>query len=343
MKNLNSYNSLMILLVTFAIIVSLSRSSLAQDDGARAYWNARAGTHIVSFQYFPMSISASGSKAFAPSLFIYPNSNINVNVFIGTWAHHLTLFNRPSALAVNILGGSVGVNVNTNVSPEFLPPGISPGTAISQSSSGLSDPNMQLVVNLFGTPPLRSGVDLLNYEPTWSLDIAAMLAFPIGKYDSEKLVNIGFNRWYGRVALPFKWHFGVFSPGYMSSFELIPSVWLFTENNEFVGHKLENDPLWSLEGHLTHDFTSSFFGSLDMLYQNGFQSKIDGNEMGSKLEIGNLGFALNYQISDNITIRTGFSTNVFGDENLETSIIRLQFVYGWHPATENMKKLMKGH
>jgi hypothetical protein len=343
MKNLNSYNGLVILLVTFAIIVSFSGSTFAQDDGARAYWNARAGTHIVSFQYLPLSIGASGSKAFAPSLFIYPNSNININFFIGTWAHHLTLFNRPSAIAVNILGGSVGVNVNTNVSPEFLPPGISPGTAISQSSSGFSDPNMQLVVNLFGTPPLRSGVDLLNYEPTWSLDIAAMLAFPIGKYDSEKLVNIGLNRWYGRVALPFKWHFGVFSPGYMSSFELIPSVWLFTENDEFVGHKLENEPLWQLEAHLTHDFTNSFFGSLDMLYQNGFQSKIDGNDMGSKLEFGNLGFALNYQISDNITIRTGFSSNLFGDENLETSIIRLQFVYGWNTASENMKKLMKGH
>jgi hypothetical protein len=80
-----------------------------------------------------------------------------------------------------------------------------------------------------------------------------------------------------------------------------------------------------------------------MLYQNGFQSKIDGEEVGEKLEIGNVGFAMNYQISDNITIRTSFSSNVFGDENLETSIIRLQFVYGWNPASENMKKLMQGH
>ena len=147
------------------------------------------------------------------------------------------------------------------------------------------------MVNLFGTPPLVSTVDLLNYEPTWSLDIAAMLAFPIGKYNSEKLVNIGLNRWYGRVALPFKWHFGVFSPGYMSSFELTPAIWLFAENDEFLGHKLENDPLLSLEAHLTHDFTRDFFGSLDMLYQYGFQSKIGGSEVGEKLELGILGFA----------------------------------------------------
>jgi hypothetical protein len=308
MKHINSYKRLVILILTISTILIFGKNTLAQDDGARAYWNARAGTHLLSFQYLPLSIGASDSKAFAPGQYIYPNSDINANIVIGTYAYHFTLFNTPSVFAFNIFGGGISADFNTKVSSDSLPPPITPGAAISQSSLGFSDPNMQLVVNLFGTPP-----------------------------------NIGLNRWYGRVALPFKWHFGVFSPGYMSSFELTPAVWLFTENDEFVGHKLENDPLLSLEAHLTHDFTSNFFGSLDMLYQNGFQSKIDGEEVGEKLEIGNVGFALNYQISDNITIRTSFSSNVFGDENLETSNIRLQFVYGWNQISENMKKLMQGH
>ena len=329
-------------LLAMAIALLFTGPAFAQDDGARAYWNARAGTHVVSFQYLPIGISASGSKAFAPGQFIYPNSDIDAKIFIGTWAYHMTLFNRPSALAVNIIGGNVGVDVNTSMRPDSLPP-ITTGAAFGQSSSGFSDPNMQLVLNLFGTPPLKSGVDLLNYEPTVSLDIAVMLAFPIGEFESDKLVNIGLNRWYGRVALPFKYHFGVFSPGYMSSFELIPAVWLFAENDDFLGQKLENDPLWSLEAHLTHDFTRSFFGSLDLLYQNGFQSTIDGNDVGENLEIGNLGFAVNYQVTDNITTRAGFSSNVFGDDNLETSVIRLQFVYAWNPSSENMKKLQQGH
>jgi len=343
MKKVKKYTRLLTLFTTLGIFLSLSGSAFSQDDGARAYWNARAGTNVISFQYLPLNIGASGSQAFAPGQYIYPNSDIDVNVMIGSWAHHMNLFNRPSALALNIIGGSVDANFNTRVSTDSLPPGVSAGTALSQSSSGFGDPNMQLVVNLFGTPPLRSTVDLLNYEPTWSLDIAMMLAFPLGEYQSDKLVNIGLNRWYGRIALPFKWHFGVFSPGYMSSFELIPAVWLFAENSDFLEQKLENEPLWSLEAHLTHDFTTNFFGSLDMLYQSGFQSKINSDDVGEKLEIGNLGFALNYQISDNITIRTGYSSNVFGDKNLETSVVRLQFVYAWHTATENSKKLMQGH
>jgi hypothetical protein len=181
----------------------------------------------------------------------------------------------------------------------------------------------------------------LNYEPTWTVDAAVMVGVPIGQYDDDKLVNMGLNRWFGRVALPVKYHFGAFEPGYRSSFELTPSVWLFADNDNFIGQDLENDPMWQLEAHLTHDFTRTFSGSIDMLYRTGFQSEIGGTELGDELEIGDLGFSLQYQINDNIAVRTSFSSNLFGDEDLDTSIIRLQFVYGWHNLMENLKKLRK--
>jgi outer membrane scaffolding protein for murein synthesis (MipA/OmpV family) len=80
-----------------------------------------------------------------------------------------------------------------------------------------------------------------------------------------------------------------------------------------------------------------------MLYRSGFQSEIDGVEAGEKLEMGNLGVTLNYEVNDNFSIKTGFSSNVFGDENLDSSMVRLQLVYGWHPSMENIKKLQHGH
>jgi hypothetical protein len=261
---------------------------------------------------------------------------------IASWARHMTLFDRPSSLAFNIAGGSADLDVSVPVTG-FLPPGATPGSSFSQSTSGFADPTIQLDVNIFGTSPLKSGVDLLNYEPTWTFDAAVMLAIPVGEYDDDKLVNMGLNRWFGRLALPFKYHFGVFDRGHMSSIEITPSVWLFGENDDFVGQKLENDPLWQLEAHLTHDFTVGFFGSLDLLYRGGFQSEINGVDVGDDLEVGNLGFTLNYQVTDNITVRTGFSSNVFGDDDLDNSILRMQFVYAWHPVTENMKRLRQGH
>jgi len=289
-------------------------------------------------------MQASGAQQFDPAHFIYPNADASANLMIASYARHMTLFNRPSSLSANIAGGSADVDVDTSlVPPGFLPPGVSPGVQPHQSTTGYADPSVQLELNLVGTPPLRSTVDLANYAPNFTLDAAVMLAFPLAQYDSDKIVNMGLNRWYGRFALPMKYHFGVFAPGYMTSFELTPSVWLFAENDDFVGQKLENDPLWQLEAHLTHDFTTSFFGSLDLLYRGGFQSEINGVEVGEKLEIGDLGFTLNYQATDNITIRTSYSSNVFGDSDLDNSVIRIQFVYAWHQLTENMKKLKNGH
>jgi hypothetical protein len=69
---------------------------------------------------------------------------------------------------------------------------------------------------------------------------------------------------------------------------------------------------------------------------------LDGTEFGEKLELGNLGFSMHYEISDNIMIGTSYSSNVFGNNNLETSVIKLQFVYSWNKATENFKKLTGG-
>lgn len=328
-----------------ATILSFSESAIAVDDGARTYWKAREGTHVVSFQYLNLDIEASGAQQFAPGQYIYANSDTDANIFIANYVLNMTWLNRPSSISLAIAGGDVNVNVNTAFSPPpFLPVGVVPGPSFSQSSTGFADPALQLVVNLFGAPPLKSNVDLLNYEPTFTLDTALMLAFPFGEYHDDKLVNLGLNRWFGRIAFPFKYHFGVFTPGHRASLEIMPAVWLFADNDDFLGNNLENDPMWQIEGHLTYDFTAAFFGSFDVLYRSGFQSAINGVEVGEELDIGNIGFTLNYQVTDNFIIRTGYSANVFGDADLDSGVLRLQIVYGWHPSVENVKKLTKrGH
>jgi hypothetical protein len=338
MKTGNRHTGSVALLVTLAIILLYSGSALATDDGARAYWKGRQGTQGFSIQYLTMDLQASDSQQFAPGQYIYAGADVEATLFIANYARNLVLFNRLSSVLLGVAGGSVDVAVNANspISP-------TPGFAYSESASGYADPFIQLDVNLFGTPPMKRNFEVFDYEPTLTIDTAIMLALPIGEYDNDKLVNLGQNRWFGRIAFPVKYHFGVFSRGYMKSFELTPSVWLFAENDDFMGDKLENDPMWQIESHLTSDFTPSLWGSLDLLYRGGFQSEIDGVEVGDELDIGDLGFTLNFQVNDNLAIRTGFSSNVFGDSNLDNSMVRLQFVYGWHRDFENIKKLQRGH
>jgi hypothetical protein len=343
MKSRNRHTRLPAIITAMAIILTFNGTAVAVDDGARAYWKARDGTNVVSVQYLNLDMQASDTRQFDPAHFIYPNADTEADVLIATWSRHMTLFNRASSFSGNIVGGSVDVDVNTGaVPPQFLPTGVASTSGFAQSASGYGDPTIQLDVNLFGTTPLKSTVDLLNYEPKSTLDVAMMLALPMGAYDDDKLVNMGLNRWYGRIAFPYKYHFGTFSRGYMSSLELIPSVWFFADNDDFLGQNLKNDPLLQFEAHLTHDFTQNFFGSIDLLYRGGFESEINGAAVGEELDIGDLGFTLNAQVTDNVTLRGSFSSNVFGDDDLDNSMIRLQFVYGWHRASENLKKLTHG-
>ena len=129
MKKLTGCVPSLAFLVAPAIIFSFSAPALAQDDGARAYWKGRAGTHAVSFQYLPMFMDAEGSKAFAPGQYIYPNSNIDGHVLMATYGYHFTLpwVKRPSVIAVNVIGGSIGADVDATVPSGFRPPDISAG------------------------------------------------------------------------------------------------------------------------------------------------------------------------------------------------------------------------
>ncbi|MBW1749095.1 MAG: transporter [Deltaproteobacteria bacterium] len=340
----NIHTRLPAFLATLVIILLLGGQALAVDDGPRAYWKAREGTNGISVQYLNLDLQTSDSEQFAPGSYIYANSDIEASIFLVNYVRYMTLFNRPSSLSLALAGGEIDVDVDANiVASQFLPPGILPSSSFTQSSSGFADPSTQLVVNLYGTPPLKANFDLIDYEPTWNFDVAVMLGVPIGEYDDDKLVNLGLNRWFGRIAFPVTYNFGVFTPGYMMSLELIPSVWFFADNDDFMGQELKNDPMWQIEAHLTKDFTPSFFGSLDLLYRGGSQAKIDGVEVGDELDIGDLGLTLGYQVTDNLAIRTSFSSNLFGDSDVDNSMLRLQFVYSWHKDMENIKKLQQGH
>ncbi|MEE8046455.1 MAG: hypothetical protein V3T49_06410, partial [Dehalococcoidia bacterium] len=153
MINVN-YTARFLALAALAIAVPLiSGPVIAQDDGARTYWKGRAGTNVMSFQYLDMNLQASDTLQFDPAHYIYPSADVEARIFIASYARHMTLFDRPSILSVNLLGGSVDAKFDTAITPpEFLPPGAVPGVSFSQSASGYGDPSVQLDVNLFGTP-----------------------------------------------------------------------------------------------------------------------------------------------------------------------------------------------
>ena len=131
---------------------------------------------------------------------------------------------------------------------------------------------LEFDINVIGPQAQKNIPDALRYEPGFSVDLLADLALPIGEYDSSQPLNLGQNRWYGRLGAPIVWQLGAWVPGRRTTLEFLPAVWLFGDNNDYVGQTLKTDPLFQLDAHLTRDFTEHFWGSLDVAWYSGGQA-----------------------------------------------------------------------
>jgi hypothetical protein len=183
----------------------------------------------------------------------------------------------------------------------------------------------------------------LRYEPKFSVDLLADLALPIGEYDDSQPLNLGQNRWYGRLGTPIVAQIGPWVPGRRTTLEFIPAVWLFGPNDDYVGQTMTTDPMFQLDAHLTRDFTEHLWGSLDAAWYTGGQATIDGV---SGEELNNLGFGLTLgsQINENLLLTVGYKSTVNDEapEDLRLNVFTLALITGWHPLIEGVGRLGGG-
>jgi hypothetical protein len=214
------------------------------------------------------------------------------------------------------------------------------GRTFNQSASGFGDPMIEFNINLLGPPAQKNIPDLMRYEPGFSVDLLADLAIPIGDYDSDQPLNIGQNRWYGRLGMPIIWQLGSWVPGRRTTLEFLPAVWLFGDNTDYVGQTLKTDPLFQLDAHLTRDLTEHLWGAIDGAWYYGGKSSING-VAGEELNNVGVGLTLGYQINDNLNLTVGYKTTVndngTGDLRMDSFMVTL--VYGWHPLLEGSRRL----
>ena len=295
---------------------------------ARFYWKSLSGATAV-----PVIVnSISGNtNPFDPAHIVSPGATIEATLAIGGYAHTFTLFDRSALAAVLLPMGRIVGDVTTGV------------LSTTQSARGFGDPTFELDVNLIGPPAQTNLVDVLRYEPGFSLDVIVDLAVPVGEYDNSRSLNLGQNRWYGRVGAPVVWQLGSWVPGRRTTLEFLPAVWLFGSNDDYVGQTLKTDPKFQLDAHLTRDFTEHFWGALDAAWYYGGKSSIDG-VAGKTLNNVGVGLTLGYQINDNLQITVGYKTTVNDNDpgDLRMSSFMFTIVYGWHPTIEGMKRLKEG-
>jgi len=324
-----SRKSMLRFLAGIAIVCGVAGATPASAQvPARFYWKTLSGSNAVPLIYMPMNGNA---NPFDPAHTVAAGGQVEAIMAPVGYARTFVAFDRAAMAALLVPMGRISSDVTVL------------GTTFNQQASGFGDPLAEFDINVIGKPPIKNLPDLLRYEPGFSLDLLVDVAFPIGEYDNEQPLNIGQNRWYGRVAAPIVWQLGPWVPGKRTTLEFLPSLWLFGSNNDFMGHTMKTDPMFQLEGHLTRDLAKSLWASLDGTWINGGKASIDGVEGDSMNNLG-LGYTLGYHINGNLQVTFGYMSTVNDSdpEDLKLDGFRVSAVFGWHPLVEGVKRLEGG-
>ena len=309
------------------VMLFLSISTVAQGDGARFYWKGLSGTNAI-----PLIGSSLGGNAnpLDPALNVIPGTIFEATTASAGYARMLPVFGRSAMISVVVPMGRISSDVSLD------------GLSYNTTARGYGDPMLQFDINIFGPKAIMNIPDMMRYQPGFSVDVIGSLAIPIGEYDSSSPINIGQNRWYGRIGTPVVWQIGAWVPGKRTTLEFLPALWIYGDNNDFDGKKMETEPMVQLEAHLTRDFMERLWGSFDVISYSGGQATIDGVK-GSELSNIGMGGTLGYQVNENMQITVSYSSTVNDKEpeDLKIDGFRVSLLYGWHHLVEGMRRV--GH
>jgi len=292
---------------------------------ARFYWKTLSDSNAVPVIFQSLS---GNTNPFDPAHTIAPGASLDATLGIVGYARTFSLFDRAAMAALLFPMGHISGEVTVA------------GRTFNQSANGFGDPMIEFNLNVIGPPAQKDIPAVMRYEPGFSVDLLADLAVPIGEYDNSQPLNIGQNRWYGRFGMPTILQIGPWAPGQRMTLELLPAVWFFGNNDDYVGQTIETDPLFQLDAHLTRDITEKLWASLDAAWYYGGEATIN-DVQGEKLNNIGLGITLGYQINDNLNLTVGYKSTIndSSSDDLRMDSFMVSLVFGWHPLLEGSRRL----
>jgi len=311
------------IIILFSLII-LAQQSFAQVP-PRFYWHTLTGGKAVPVIGMSMSGNA---NPLDPSYHVVADVSFDASIVLTGFAQTFKLSDRAAFIAILVPAGRISSESNlANQSTRI-------------SANGFGDPMLEFDINIIGPKAIKNMPDLIRYEPGFSVDLLVDLVVPIGNYDNSKPLNLGQNRWYGRIASPIVWQLGPWIPSRRTTLEFIPSLWLYGDNSDFVGSTLSTDMKFQLESHLTRDFHKDLWGSLDMNWMIGGETSVDGVS-GEKLDMLGAGFTLGYQLNENIQFTMGYLTSINDSDptDLQMDVFKVSLLFGWHPLIAGIKRL----
>jgi len=295
--------------IVILFLVLMPLPSAAQELTPRAYWPAPEGTTVGTLGYS----YTTGDTVPDPSL---PVSGVNSD--ISTYSlgvlHTFDLWGRTA----NFIAQLPFSDGSTEASPLE-------GGTLRRKYRGMGDATATLSVNFLGAPTMdKEGFTRLRQNPVTILAGSLKVIAPTGEYYSDRIVNIGANRWAVKAEV------GAIIPLHpLWLLELDIGRIYFWDNDDFLGYTREQKPINTIQTHLIRRLRAGFWVSLDLNYYLGGRSTVDGRRLDDQRRDSKAGFTVVYPFAGKNAVKVGYSRGSINDskENFDYYLIAYQRLF----------------
>ena len=278
----------------------------AQDLEPRAYTNTPVGMNflLVGYQY------SEGGLIFDPAL---PITDANAKVDMGLLGY---------VRALDVMGKSAKTGFLLPYADLFAD-GYVDGEFRTRDDTGLADPAFYFTINLYGAPAL-SYKEFKDYQQDTIIGFSFKLTAPLGVYDTDKLLNIGTNRW------SFEPEFGISKAIGRWTLDAAVAAVFYTDNDEFDNGKTrQQDPIYSVQGHVIYSFPKNIWAAVSATYYEGGRTTIDGVTKDDLQENWRTGFTVAFPVNRNHSIKLFGNSGVSTRTGTDYDSLGIAWQYRW--------------
>ena len=293
----------------------------AQFSDARAYDNTPVGVSQLELDYTYVRSNAS----LDPSLDI-PGARLNLNEGTIGYTHYFGVFHRlvwvEAAVPLAGLDGSIG------------------GTNVHGTVAGAGDSSYQIAMLLKGGPAL-SIAQFESYKPVSTLGLSLTITAPTGLYDTDKILNLGSDRWSFKPEFAYSLPFG---SAQKWEFDGYGNVYFYTDNTSYRGREiLRQRPLPGFEGHISYSFNDRAWVSLDTRYSFRATTYVDGVSQNNPQQNLIAGSELNISLSPQNSLTFVFAKAIIHQNGPTATGFSIKYDYTWSWSIRSAKRNRNAH
>ena len=193
--------------------------------------------------------------------------------------------------------------------------------------SGLFDLGLRFSANLKGGPAM-SVQDFVDWKQKTLLGASLTVIAPTGQYNPTRLLNWGINRWAFKPELGYsrRWRNWVL--------DAYGGAWFYTTNQASFSlphpQPQTKSPVGSFEGHLSYDFKSRCWASLDGNFWFGGSTRLNGvPNPGTRQTSQRMGATAALRLSRHQTIKISYSGGTYVRFGGNYQDVSLAWQYSW--------------